>query len=85
MCVRREPAHVDADLGDDDVSAEVLDARDRYYLLDCGAKGPKICLHLCVNRGHSGIESIDLIEMKVQEEAMVLRYAAAKRLTELFM
>jgi superfamily I DNA/RNA helicase len=31
MCVRREPAHVDADLGDDDVGAEVLDARDRYY------------------------------------------------------
>ena len=44
-----------------------------------------ICLHLCVNRGHSCIESVDLIEMKAQQEAMVLRYAAAKRLTELFM
>jgi putative ABC transport system substrate-binding protein len=31
MCVRREPAHVDSDLGDDDVGAEVLDARDRHY------------------------------------------------------
>jgi hypothetical protein len=30
MCVRREPAHVDADLGDDDVSAEF----PRYYALD---------------------------------------------------
>ena len=85
MCVRREPAHVDADLGDDDVGAKVLDARDRYYLLDCGTKGPKVRLHLRVERGHSGIESVDLIEMKAQQEAMVLRYASAKRLAKLLM
>jgi hypothetical protein len=60
MCVRRESAHVDPDLGDDDVSAEVLDARDRYYEVDCGAKGPKVRLHLRVERGHGGIKSIDL-------------------------
>src|SRR3984893_8355004 len=41
MCGRREPAHVDSDLGDDDVSAEVLDAWNRPYEFDCGAKGPK--------------------------------------------
>src|ERR1035437_4671753 len=82
MCVRREPAHVDSDLGDDDVSAEVLNARDRYYEVDCGAKGPKVRLHLRVDRGHSCIESVDLIEMKAQQKAMVLRHAAAKRLTE---
>jgi hypothetical protein len=28
----------------------------------------------------SGIESVDLIEMKAQQEAMVLLYASAKRL-----
>src|SRR5487761_1094590 len=84
MCVRREPAHVDADFGDDDVGAEVLDTRDRHYKLGCGAKGPKVCLHLRVNRGHSCIESIDLIEMKAQQEAMVLRHAATKGLAELF-
>ena len=49
MCVRREPAHVDADLGDDDVGTEILDARDRYYEVDCGAKGPKVRLHLRVD------------------------------------
>src|SRR5208282_831921 len=64
MCVRREPAHVDADLGDDDVGAEVLDARGRHYEVDCGAKGPKVRLHLRVDRGHSGIESVDLVEMQ---------------------
>ena len=65
------------------MSAEVLDARDRYYELDCGAKGPKVRLHLRVDRGHGGIESVDLIEMKAQQEAMVLRHAAAKGLAEL--
>src|ERR1700726_1373934 len=48
MCCRREPAHVDSDLGDDDVSAEVLDAWNRPYEFDCDAKGPKVRLHLRV-------------------------------------
>jgi len=80
---RRKPAHVDADFGDDDVSAEVLDARNRCYELDCGAKGPKVRLHLCVNRDHGGIESVDLIEMKTKQKAMVLRDPAAKGLAQL--
>src|SRR3954469_10384655 len=83
MRVGRESTHVDPDLGDDDLCAEVLDARDRHELLDRGAKRPKVCLHLRVERGHSGIESVDLIEMKAQQEAMVLRRATAKGLTEL--
>ena len=48
MCGRREPAHVDSDLGHDDVSTEVLDAWNRPYEFDCGAKGPKVRLHLRV-------------------------------------
>jgi hypothetical protein len=83
MCGRREPAHVDPDFGDDDVGAEVLDARDRCCEVDCGAKGPNVSLHLCVDRRHCGIESVDLIEMKAQQEAMVLRDPAAKSLAEL--
>jgi hypothetical protein len=79
---RREPAHVDPDLRDDDVSAEVLEAWHRHYLLDGGAKGPKVRLHLRVDRGHSGIESVDLVEMKAQQKAMVLRHAATKGLAE---
>jgi transposase len=51
--VRRKSAHVDSDLGDNDVSAKVLDARDRHDEVDCGAKGPKVRLHLRVERGHS--------------------------------
>lgn len=85
MRVRREPAHVDSDLRDDDVGSEILDAWDRHYQFDCGAKGPKVRLHLRVERGHSGIESVDLIEMEAQQEPMVLGHAAAKRLAELLM
>jgi hypothetical protein len=33
---------------------------------------------LRVERGHSGIESVDLIEMKAQQEAMVLRSFMSK-------
>ena len=81
MCVRREPAHVDPDLGDDDVGAEVLDARDHdiiNFRLRCERVqgSPRTSR---VERGHSCIESIDLIQMKAQQEAMVLRHAAAKR------
>src|SRR5262249_13295330 len=54
MCGRREPAHVDSDLGDNDVSAEVLDARNRHYEVDCGAKGPKVRLHLRVDKAQAG-------------------------------
>ena len=83
MGSRREPAHVDPDLGDDDVSAEALDTRNRHQELDCGAKGPKVCLHLRVDRRHGGIESVDLVEMKAQQEAMVLGHATAEGLAEL--
>src|SRR6266852_134851 len=82
MCVRREPAHVDADLRDDGVCTEVLDAWDRRDQLDCGAKGPKVRLHLRVDRRHCDIESVDLIEMKAQQEAMVLCHPATKGLTK---
>jgi hypothetical protein len=66
----------------DDVRAEVLDAWDRHDQLDCGAKGLKVRLHLRIDRRHGGLESIDLIEMKAQQEAMVFGHPAAKGLTQ---
>jgi hypothetical protein len=56
---------------------------NRHYEVYCGAKGPKVRHHLRIERGHGGIESVDLIEMKAQQEAMVLRDPAAKSLAEL--
>jgi hypothetical protein len=34
---------------------------------------------LRVDRRHGGTESVDLIEMKAQQEAKVLRHAASKK------
>jgi hypothetical protein len=59
-----------------------LDARNRRYELDCGAKGRKVRLHLRVERGHGGIKSVDLIEMKTKQKTMVLRDPAAKGLSQ---
>jgi hypothetical protein len=78
MCRRSEPAQVDADLADDAMSAKVLEARDRHYLPDGGAKGRKVRLDLHVDAGGRCIKSVDLIEMKAQQKAMVLGHAAAQ-------
>src|SRR5216683_997711 len=72
MRVGREPGHVDPDLGDDSLCAQVLNAWDRHYLLDCDAKGPKVLLHFRVDRSDRCSERIDLIEMKAQQEPMLL-------------
>jgi hypothetical protein len=40
---------------------------------------------LLVDRGNGCIESIDLIEMKAQQEAMVLGNATAKSLAQLLL
>ena len=61
---------------------EVLDAWHRHDQLDCGAKGPKVRLPLRIDRRHGGLESVDLIEMKAQQGAMVLGHPATKSLTQ---
>jgi hypothetical protein len=38
---------------------------------------------LNINRRHGGLESVDLIEMKAQQEAMVLGHPVTKGLTQL--
>jgi hypothetical protein len=48
-------------------------------IFDCGAKRPKVRLHLRVDHSRGCIESVDLIEMKALQEAMVLRHAARER------
>ena len=81
---RKEPAHVDADLGDDDSSAEVLDARDRIGAQrrrERAQGSPRFAGRSSTWR----IESVDLIEMKAQQEPMVPRHAAAKGFAALLM
>jgi hypothetical protein len=54
-------------------------------MFDCDPKGRNVCLHLLVDRSDGSAESIDLIEMKAQQEAMVLGDATAKGLTQLLL
>jgi hypothetical protein len=56
-------AHIDADLGDDHLGAEALNAGDRVQLFDGGAKGLNVGLHLLVDLSDGGFEGIDLPEM----------------------
>src|SRR5260221_10346590 len=82
MWGRKESAHVDPDLGNDDVRADVVKTRNRFDQVDGGAKRLKIGRHLRVDLRQGGSEGVDLFEMKAQQEAMVVRHAATKRLAQ---
>jgi hypothetical protein len=59
---------IGADLREDLQRRKALDARTEL-LLHGGARGPNAGLHHSVDSGNDGIEGIDLIEMKPQQEA----------------
>jgi hypothetical protein len=85
MTLGRKSANVDADLGNNDLCTHALDTGNRCHEFDCGLKGCEIRLHLLVDRGDGRIESIDLIKMKAQQEAMVIRNAATQRLAQVLL
>jgi hypothetical protein len=80
VAVGREPAHVDADLGDDHRTR--FDTRDRAQLFDGGTKGLDVGL-LLVDFSNGGLECIDLLEMQAEQNAMLLGDATAQSLTQL--
>ena len=61
-----EPAHVGADLGDNNLRANFSNAGDCHHLADCGPKRCDACLNLLIDHNDGCIESINLIEMKTQ-------------------
>ena len=56
-------SHVGADLGDDDLRAQVTDARDGPQQADRCAERVAIAVHLRVDLGDGGIERIDLAQV----------------------
>ena len=56
MPIGREAVHVNADLGDDHLGIEGLDAGDRAQLFDGGTKGTDVGLHLLVDVGDGRFE-----------------------------
>ena len=80
---RGKAAHVEPDFGEDDLCGQSFYARGCDQLFDCGAKGRDLGLHLPIDRGDGGVESIDLPEMEAEQKAVVLGDAAAQGLAQL--
>ena len=64
MCSGGEPAHVGADLRQDDLGAQFTDPRDSTQLFDRVAKAGKPGIGLPVDLGNGGIERVDLLQMQ---------------------
>jgi len=78
MRSRGKPAHVDADLRQDDLGADFADPRDGAQLLDGVTKGGESCIDLPIDRGDAGIEHVDLLQMEIEQKAMVPLDASAQ-------
>src|SRR3954465_14295488 len=74
----REAAHVDADLGDDDLRGQVTDAGDRAQQPDRLTKRVEIAVHLLVDLGNGDLQGIDLTQVQAQQEAVALGDAAGQ-------
>jgi hypothetical protein len=79
----REPAHVQADLGDDDRGGEPGDARDRGQELDGGLKRSQAGIDLPVDPGDGRLQGVDLVQVQAEQEPVIWRHPPAKRLLEL--
>ena len=90
----REPAHVGANLRQDDPRRQHVDARDRESGAQSGfeLKGPT-GLHLLIHPGDERgnvpidvldrrIRELDVLQVEVQQEAMMVRHPAAERLAQ---
>ena len=68
----REAAHVDADLGDDDLRGQVTEAGDGAQQPDRLTERVKSAVHLLVDRGDGSLQGIDLTQVQAQQEAVAL-------------
>jgi len=66
----REPAHIDADLGDDDLRCQVTDAWDGAQQADRLAERVEVAVHLRVDLGDGGAQRVELPQVQAQQEAV---------------
>jgi hypothetical protein len=83
MCGGRQPAHVMADLGQDDAGTQLADAGDRGQECNRGAKGLDIGVDLLIDLLDRRIKGVDLLEMQLQQKAVVPGDVAAQRCLQL--
>ena len=70
MAGGREAAHINANLGDDDLCAQVADAWNATQQADCRTKGLEIVLHPLVDLSGGVIQHVDLAQMQAQLEKL---------------
>ena len=74
----RKAAHVAADFGQDDASAQFVDAGNGGQEADGGAKGLDIGVDLLIDLINRRIDGVDLLQMQLQQEAVVPGHATAQ-------
>src|SRR5437899_8998535 len=78
-----EAAHVGANLGNNSLCAEVADTGVGTYDVDSGTKGREVGFDLAIHRPERGIEAIDLLQMELQQKAMMTCHSSAQCLRQL--
>ena len=71
MCSGGEPAHVGADLRQDDLGAQFTDPWDSTQLFDSVAKAGEPGVDLPIKLGDAGFKRVDLLHMQLEQETMV--------------
>ena len=74
----RKAAHVAADFGQDDASAQFVDAGNGGQEADGGAKGLDIGVDLLIDLIDRRVDGVDLLQMQLQQEAVVPGHATAQ-------
>jgi len=78
----REAAHVAADLGKDDASAQFVDPRNGGQQVDGGAKGLDLSVDLLIDGADRRVDGVDLLQMQAQQKAVMPGEAAAQRFAQ---
>jgi hypothetical protein len=80
MCGGGEPAHVGADLRQDDLGAQFTDPRDSTQLFDRVAKVGKPGIGLSVDLGNGSLKRVDLLQMQSKQKTMMTFNGAIQEL-----
>jgi len=70
MTLGRKGVHVDADLDNDDLGAEIANAGDGAQDLDRGANGLEMRVDLLIDLSDGGVDPADMLEAQPQYEPM---------------
>ena len=79
-----EPRHVVADLGHDHARGRLTDAWDRRQDLDVPAKRAEVLLDARLQLAHGLVQSVDLLQVQLDQEAVVVADVAPERLDQLY-